>query len=108
MNVMKRLTIFSICIFGAGQVLLAQSPSNVQNFIIETLVRESGVTTQSQLNALPVSGANRSIQYFDGLGRAMQTVQWKGSPTEKDIVQHIEYDSFGRENKKYLPYVDDG
>jgi len=105
---MKRLTIFSIYIYGAVQVLLAQSPSNSQNFIIETLVRESGVTTQSQLDALPVSGANRTIQYLDGLGRPMQTVQWQGSPNKKDVVQHIEYDSFGRESRKYLPYIDAG
>ncbi|GGH32964.1 hypothetical protein GCM10011418_46840 [Sphingobacterium alkalisoli] len=72
---------------------------------MESVVRDSGVTTLSQLRILPVQGANRNVQYYDGLGRPMQTVQWQGSPNKKDIVQHIEYDNFGRESKKYLPYV---
>ncbi|MEI9917648.1 MAG: DUF6443 domain-containing protein [Bacteroidota bacterium] len=44
------------------------------------------------------------IQYFDGLGRLIQTVNVKGSPGTKDIVTVAEYDVFGRQTKNYLPY----
>jgi RHS repeat-associated protein len=47
----------------------------------------------------------QSVQYFDGLGRPLQSVQVKGSPLKKDIVQPFAYDQFGREVMKYLPYA---
>ena len=46
------------------------------------------------------------ITYFDGLGRPMQQIGIGQSPTGgKDIVTHIAYDSIGRQDKDYLPYV---
>ena len=47
----------------------------------------------------------RSITYFDGLGRAKQSVGIKQSTSEKDIVTHYEYDALGRQVKEYLPYA---
>ena len=49
-----------------------------------------------------------SIAYFDGLGRAMQSVNIKGSPTKKDIVTHVGYDAYGRQAKDYLPFQSTG
>jgi len=47
-----------------------------------------------------------SIQYFDGLGRPLQTVQYKASPTQKDVIQPYVYDQYGREVIQYLPYTE--
>ncbi|SEO96708.1 RHS repeat-associated core domain-containing protein [Flavobacterium sp. CF108] len=47
-----------------------------------------------------------TISYFDGLGRPMQNIAIKASPNKEDIVTHITYDAFGRQDKDYLPYPD--
>ncbi|PXX95021.1 hypothetical protein DF185_22685, partial [Marinifilum breve] len=46
-----------------------------------------------------------TVQYFDGLGRPDQSIQVGASPNKFDIVQPFDYDDFGREKKKYLPYT---
>lgn len=47
-----------------------------------------------------------NITYFDGLGRPMQNISIKASPSFNDIITPIEYDNFGRQDKDYLPYMD--
>ncbi len=46
-----------------------------------------------------------NVTYFDGLGRPMQQRAIKASPDQKDIVTHITYDDYGRQDKQYLPFV---
>lgn len=49
---------------------------------------------------------SENIQYFDGLGRLTQSISVRNSPNEHhDVVQPVKYDLFGRESRKYLPYV---
>ncbi|WP_175545840.1 DUF6443 domain-containing protein [Sinomicrobium oceani] len=48
-----------------------------------------------------------SIVYYDGLGRPKQGVAIRQSPGMQDIVTHIGYDAFGRQDKEYLPFVPD-
>lgn len=57
------------------------------------------------LESLPLGSVTQSVQYFDGLGRPIQTVVTQGSPTAHDVVQPTIYDQFGREARKYLPFV---
>ncbi|MBS1669106.1 MAG: hypothetical protein JST58_17145 [Bacteroidetes bacterium] len=47
----------------------------------------------------------QSTQYFDGFGRAMQTVAKQASPLGNDMVMANTYDSYGREVYKYLPFT---
>ncbi len=46
-----------------------------------------------------------TVTYFDGLGRPKQQTAIKGSPTQKDIITHMEYDEVGRQAKEYLPFA---
>lgn len=78
------------------------------NYVMSNSVKQSGVTTQTAVNALTIStqGKSQSITYLDGLGRPLQNVVTIASASQKDIVTPFEYDQFGREVKKYLPYAD--
>jgi len=87
---------------------LNTSPPQTTNYIISTTFRQPGILTgitDAQIGMLGVCAANQTIQYLDGLGRPIQTVQVKASPLENDIVQPIAYDQYGREMYKYQPYT---
>ncbi|MDD4993092.1 MAG: DUF6443 domain-containing protein [Paludibacter sp.] len=67
-------------------------------------------TTQNYVLSKTYQDANASssldvIQYFDGLGRPVETVQKGVTPTGGDLVYLTEYDGVGREYKKWLPIV---
>jgi len=46
---------------------------------------------------------SENVQYFDSFGRPFQAVSIKASPTGKDMVQHIPYDSHGRTVDSWYP-----
>ncbi len=46
-----------------------------------------------------------SVTYYDGLGRPKQQRAIAASPDLGDIVTHITYDAYGRQDKQYLPFV---
>ncbi|MET3981624.1 RHS repeat-associated protein [Mucilaginibacter sp. UYP25] len=88
----------------AGCTPLATALSNNQNYIVTYTPRVAGITNPADPNNTSCQ-VMATVQYFDGLGRPIQAVQVKGSPTLRDIVQPTAYDQFGREAVKYNPYV---
>ena len=58
--------------------------------------------------ARTVDQVRQTTQYFDGLGRPLQTVSKAINPGGKDLVAPVIYDAFGREQQKYLPYAAPG
>ncbi|WP_407556485.1 DUF6443 domain-containing protein [Winogradskyella sp. 4-2091] len=48
---------------------------------------------------------NESITYYDGLGRAKQSIIKHGGGNGENILTPIVYDEFGRQSKNYLPYA---
>ncbi|HEY9001781.1 MAG TPA: DUF6443 domain-containing protein [Mucilaginibacter sp.] len=83
------------------------APSQNMNYIMTYVPRVSGLTTSTAVvNAsTDKTRVQASIQYLDGLDRPLQTVQVKGSPNGRDVVQPFIYDSQGRDSVKYLPYA---
>ncbi|MDN3607202.1 DUF6443 domain-containing protein [Kaistella yonginensis] len=67
-------------------------PSPNENYIYSTVyLNESGTKKME------------TIQYMDGLGRPKQSINIKGSAKGQDLIIPIEYDSFGKQVKNYLP-----
>ncbi|AZA52349.1 hypothetical protein EG348_04680 [Chryseobacterium sp. G0201] len=75
----------------------AQNLPNTENYI----------ETRTYLEPVTISSSTAkqiyTVQYFDGLGRPKQVVNVKASPLGRDVVNHIEYDGFGRQAKDFLP-----
>ncbi|WP_343661363.1 DUF6443 domain-containing protein [Chryseobacterium sp.] len=99
---MKRiLNIFSI-LFVAGSSYAQTSPSTTENYI-QTRTYLEKVTASS-----PGARQAQTVQYFDGLGRAVQAIDVKATPAGKDVVTPVIYDEFGRQTKSYLPVPQPG
>lgn len=96
-------TIFLLMLLINVSSLYAQSTN--ENYVRTTEVTVKGKTTSAQVETALVNERIINYTYFDGLGRPIQNVTQEGSPQRNDIVQPILYDDFGREKKKYLPFV---
>jgi RHS repeat-associated protein len=73
---------------------------------VKPYTNEADVISTSRL----VKEVRQTTQYFDGLGRPLQTVVKKGSletstAINVDMVSAVHYDEFGREQYKYLPFA---
>jgi RHS repeat-associated protein len=79
--------------------------SGDMNYIIAHSIQGAGVSDADQIKDLTIGQLAEQIQYFDGLGRPIQTVITQGSYSGKDIIQPFFYDAFGRDTIQYLPYV---
>lgn len=88
-------------IYGCVIPISSTSFGNDQNYILTVTpkIATSDIETISSINDV-VS----TIVYYDGLGRPMQKILNGQSNSGKDIITHIEYDSYGRQKKEFLPY----
>lgn len=96
---------------GAGTQTLNPVPGAYPSGTAISLIKVWDATRpfqiESDLNASSrtLSEVKQSSQYFDGLGRPIQSVSKAASPNGYDVVAPTLYDEFGREIYKYLPYV---
>jgi RHS repeat-associated protein len=120
MRLVQKVIVWSIVLTGNLHTLQAQRtppeayPSGTQVNHIRMWDVVKPVTDSSILNlTAPVITTRITTQYFDGLGRGIQTVVKQGSletnpanpssaATAVDMVSAVVYDEFGREQFKYL------
>ena len=74
-----------------------------ENYTVRHLLRQQVSGTPASLTS---AQAMQTVTYYDGLGRPNQSIEVGASPTGKDIIIPVEYDSFGRgDAKTHLPYM---
>jgi len=84
------------------------NPSTVKVNFVRTWDATAPLTDANALMTKPLREVKQATQYFDGLGRLLQTVIRQGSQetgsTATDMVTAVEYDEYGRDQFKYLPF----
>lgn len=103
---------FSYKATAGKNISLKVSPSTCDPFegkdVDATAIKgENYIRTKTYLTA-DQSRYLDKIQYFDGLGRPIQTVQRGITPGAKDLATYQEYDPVGRESLAWLPGMIDG
>lgn len=96
-----------IGIWMAAGVYKVNAQTNTNNYVITNTPRLAGIINDSTLaaNASDKTKVQIAIQYVDGLGRPLQTIQKQASPLGYDMIQPQAYDQYGREITSYLPYT---
>ena len=77
------------------------------NYVRTRTIQKPGVMDLTTAIGLTnPADVQQTTQYFDGLGRPVQTVGRRATPLGSDLVQPQVYDPVGREVTHYLPYAD--
>ena len=71
-----------------------------KNYVVEN----SYLSPQATIPTTPVA-MMQTISYLDGLGRPIQKTAVKAGPNQEDLISTMEYDVFGREATKRLPFA---
>lgn len=76
------------------------------NYIKSELVTVADKKDDIAVNGLTIGSKQIQVNfdYLDGLGRLIQQVNQEASPINKDIIQPLVFDNYGRQVFNYLPY----
>lgn len=83
------------------------APTSGKNYIVKRTPRDTA-STLARLLGMPAAKQGATIEYYDGLGRPLQTVGVSSVPNSTgtafydQIIPHV-YDGMGREYRQYLP-----
>jgi RHS repeat-associated protein len=81
-------------------LLSDQTPSYVK----EILLRSEGYATLVQVNNAGVQDKQIQATYLDGLGRTIQEVAERSSPSQNDWIVPHAFNALGQETRTYLPF----
>ncbi len=102
MNFFSKTIVGCIFLFFAFSVSAQTSTKNY----ITTYIPRTEVTDEMAVPALDAVDCQKTVTYYDGLGRPEQTNQvYASGGATKDIITSITYDAYGREEKQYLPFA---
>ncbi|HEY5370684.1 MAG TPA: DUF6443 domain-containing protein, partial [Hanamia sp.] len=87
------------------QVTIGGNSSNFNYTSVRTLLKAGVMDTITADGLTSPYDVAQTTQYYDGLGRLVQTVDQKYSPLQNDLVSPVVYDNFGRQAIQYMPYT---
>ena len=89
--------------------LMLSTQLNISNSMSYSITAEplEKIDTEENIFNFDPAKTRHTIQYFDALGRANQTVLAGVGKNMSDIVQLYEFDDYGRESIQYLPFAID-
>lgn len=85
---------------GASYALAQSSDKNYVRIIKPTRPE----TNTANLETPGAHNKIETIEYRDGLGRTIQVLDRFASPSERNLIQDIEYDAFGNVPQNHMPY----
>ena len=74
--------------------------STSENYVLK---RSYQTALSTPLTTTGTTSAIETVTYYDGLGRPKQQVAIRASNDRQDILTHIGYDAYGRQDKEWLP-----
>jgi RHS repeat-associated protein len=91
----------------AASINPGYNTGNAQVSFVSSWLPKMALTTSAALKAQETNNNNVNIStnFFDGLGRVIQTVEKNQTINNSDLIKPYEYDNLGRQVKQYLPYV---
>lgn len=106
----KTLAYIKLCLLVLTMVFcsnqtIGQTTTTSKSHIVTKSPRVANLKTATAVNAGSTQQVTTSIQYFDWLGRPLQSVAYGQTPSGKDMVQFHVYNNKGQEVKNYLPYA---
>lgn len=89
--------------------VMPSSDPQDHNYIYSRTYQQESTTMIDPLRFVQNDILIQQITFFDGLGRPSQQVAIGQSPNanKDDIVTHMGYDGFGRQDQEWLPYTDE-
>ncbi len=98
----------SIRILAIAALLLNAFTNHGQTYnSLKSWVPQKPFTNEADIvgTGVSVQEVIQSNEFIDGFGRTVQTVSKRTSPSQQDAVAMHEYDSWGRETKKYMAFI---
>ncbi|MBX7151962.1 fibronectin type III domain-containing protein [bacterium] len=89
--------------YGNGVYVPYTTPEG-KNYITSQIFLRPGVL-DTHVDTLNDVFIQQSSAFSDGMGRLVQSIAKRASPSKNDIVTAVEYDLYGRQSKSYLPFV---
>jgi len=98
--------VFGCSLNGWAQPITAPSPyAAAPGSYVKSWQALGPIQDGNAITISPVTTAQQTTQYLDGLGRPVQTVAKQASPLQQDVVTPVVYDAYGRTPYSYMPFV---